>query len=179
MVARKPFLLLLCALALLMLAVLANTYRKDTRQRGVEPVAHVKVDGMAAAQRLAGAVRLRTVAHDDKPDGSAAELLTLHDYLRSAFPLAHQALKREVVGGYSLLYTCQGSEPSGKPIMLKAHQDVVPIAEGTEKDWAVDPFAGMVQDGFIWGRGLWDDKGNLLSILEAIESLVGQGFRSR
>ena len=179
MAARKLFLVLLSALALLVFAVLANTYCKGSRQLDVEPVAPVKVDGMAAAQRLAGAVRLRTVSHDDKPDGSAAEFLKLHAYLQAVFPLAHQALKREVVGGYSLLYTWPGTDPQAKPIMLMAHQDVVPIAEGTEKDWAVDPFAGTVQEGFIWGRGSWDDKGNLLSILEAIELLLAQGYQPK
>ena len=63
--------------------------------------------------------------------------------------------------------------------MLMAHQDVVPIAPGTEKDWEVDPIAGTVKDGYVWGRGAWDDKGNLLAILEAIEALAAQGFRPR
>ena len=49
----------------------------------------------------------------------------------------------------------------------------------TEKDWSVDPFAGTIRDGYIWGRGSWDDKGNLLSILEAIEVLLAQGFQPR
>ncbi|MDE3739986.1 hypothetical protein M2318_000392 [Metapseudomonas resinovorans] len=61
--------------------------------------------------------------------------------------------------------------------MLMAHQDVVPIAEGTEKNWSVDPFAGTIKDGYIWGRGSRDDKGNLLSMLEAIEVLPAQGVR--
>ncbi|WP_066342500.1 M20 family peptidase [Azohydromonas lata] len=179
MTARKLLLAVLSALALLVLAVLANTYRKGSRQLDVEPLAHVKVDGMAAAQRLAGAVRLRTISYDDQPDGAAEEFLKFHAYLQAAFPRTHQTLRREVVGGYSLLYTWQGSDPGAKPIMLMAHQDVVPIAEGTEKDWAVDPFAGTVKDGFIWGRGSWDDKGNLLSMLEAIESLLAQGFQPK
>lgn len=169
----------LTALALLSAIVLANTYRKGTRQIEVAPVAHVRVDGHAAAERLAGAVRLRTITYDNRPDASAAEFLKLHRHLEESFPLAHKALQREVVAGYSLLYTWPGSDPQAKAIMLMAHSDVVPIAEGTEKDWEVDPFAGVVKDGFVWGRGSWDDKGNLFSIFEAIESLVAQGFRPR
>ena len=64
-----------------------------------------------------------------------------------------------------------------KPIMLLAHQDVVPIAPGTEGDWQIAPFSGEVKDGFVWGRGSWDDKGNLLSQLEAVELLVASGYK--
>ena len=41
------------------------------------------------------------------------------------------------------------------------------------------PLSGEIRDGFIWGRGSWDDKGNLLAILEAVESLVVSGFKPR
>ena len=61
--------------------------------------------------------------------------------------------------------------------MLMAHQDVVPVAPGTEGDWEVPPFAGEVKDGFIWGRGSWDDKGNLLSQMEAVEMLLASGYQ--
>ena len=53
----------------------------------------------------------------------------------------------------------------------------MPIAPGTEKDWAVEPFAGTIKDGFVWGRGAWDNKGNLMSQMEAIEMLVASGFK--
>src|SRR5262249_50686402 len=60
-----------------------------------------------------------------------------------------------------------------------AHQDVVPIAPGTEKDWLHEPFGGAIADGYVWGRGSWDDKGNLLAVLEALEQLVAAGFSPR
>jgi len=60
-----------------------------------------------------------------------------------------------------------------------AAQDVVPVAPGTEKDWQHPPFDGVVADGFVWGRGSWDDKGNLYSILEAAEALAKAGFRPK
>jgi carboxypeptidase PM20D1 len=58
-----------------------------------------------------------------------------------------------------------------------AHQDMVPIASGTEKAWSVDPFAGEIKDGFVWGRGTLDNKGNLMAQMEAIEMLIGSGFQ--
>ncbi len=42
------------------------------------------------------------------------------------------------------------------PLLLYAHADVVP-ANAT--DWSIPPFGGLIQDGFVWGRGALDDKG--------------------
>ncbi|MCX7321456.1 MAG: M20 family peptidase, partial [Hyphomicrobiales bacterium] len=99
--------------------------------------------------------------------------------IAQSFPAFHAAAKREVVANYSLLYTWEGSDPKAPPIALLAHQDVVPIAPGTEGDWQVAPFSGTVKDGFIWGRGSWDDKGNLFAMLEAAEQLAKEGFRPK
>ena len=41
------------------------------------------------------------------------------------------------------------------PLLLHGHLDVVPAAA---EDWQVDPFAGEVHDGYLWGRGTVDMK---------------------
>ena len=107
---------------------------------------------------------------------AAGQFEQLHALLQARYPKAHAVMQREVVGGASLLYTWQGSDPSLQPILLMAHQDVVPIAPGTEADWAEPPFGGAVKNGFVWGRGAWDDKGNLIAQMEAIEMLLASGF---
>lgn len=176
---RKLAAVALAAAALLIGALVVNTARHDSRQIDVPPIAPLAIDPQRAAEHLAGAVRLRTVSHDGRPDASAAEFVKLHAHLEQSFPHAHRAMKRELVGDYTLLYTWPGSDPAAKGVMLMAHQDVVPIAAGTEKDWSVDPFAGVVKDGYVWGRGAWDDKGNLFAMFEAIEALAVEGFRPR
>jgi carboxypeptidase PM20D1 len=60
-----------------------------------------------------------------------------------------------------------------------AHQDVVPIEPGTEEAWSHSPFGGKLADGYIWGRGAMDDKGSLVAILEAVETLLARGFRPK
>lgn len=42
--------------------------------------------------------------------------------------------------------------------------------------WKHPPFGGVIADGFLWGRGALDNKSNLVSILEAAESLLQAGF---
>src|SRR5437588_7011698 len=81
--------------------------------------------------------------------------------------------------GYSILCTCEGSEAKAQPNAILVHQNVVPVAPGTEKDWQQPPYDGVIADGFIWGRGSWDDKGNLYSMLEAAEQMAGSGFRPK
>ena len=168
---------LLALLVLLATAVAINTVRKGSRQLPVEPLAPVAVDATAVAARLAEAVRLQTLSSRDDAQLSADQFKALHALLQARFPRVHAALQREVVGDLSLLYTWKGADPQARPIMLMAHQDVVPVAPGTEGDWEVPPFAGEVKDGFIWGRGSWDDKGNLLSQMEAVEMLLASGYQ--
>jgi len=150
-----------------------------SRQLAVAAVTPAKVDVDAAAARLGAAVRLKTIASRDDVDANAAEFLALHSLLQTSFPKAHAVLQREVVGKYGLVYTWPGSDRQAAGIGLMAHQDVVPIAPGTEGDWLQPPFAGVMKDGFVWGRGAWDDKGNLMSIMEAVEMLAASGFKPR
>lgn len=174
----KKLLLGVVGLLLALAAVLAvNTLRKGSRQIDVPPLAAISVDEAAVAARLGEAARLRTISSRDDAQLNADQFKQLHELLVKRFPKTHAALRRELVGDLSLLYTWEGSNPKANPIMLMAHQDVVPIAPGTESQWTIPPFSGEVRDGFVWGRGSWDDKGNLMSELEAVEMLVASGFK--
>lgn len=53
-------------------------------------------------------------------------------------------------------------------IVLLNHIDVVPA---DPRHWSVDPFAGLVQDGYIWGRGALDMKGTAIAQLQAFLAL--------
>lgn len=56
-----------------------------------------------------------------------------------------------------------------KPVLLAAHADVV----GVERDkWTVDPFQGVVKDGYVLGRGAIDFKGGLAVFAEAVMMLA-------
>ena len=58
---------------------------------------------------------------------------------------------------------------SKKPILLAAHADVV----GVEREkWTVDPFAGVIQDGYVFGRGAIDFKGGLAVFAQAAMMLA-------
>ncbi len=174
-------LLLTAALALLVLAAVVS-FRTVTRAvplAPVAPAAALGLDPQALAQRLAEVVRIPTISRyaptpeDEKP---FADQLVAWQKL---FPEVFQAVKLEVVSDFSLLLEWPGSDPTLKPLLLLAHQDVVPIAPGTEKDWQHPPFAGVVDGGFIWGRGTLDDKSSVAGILEAVRALLASGARPK
>lgn len=176
---KRVLLVALGLVLLLVVAVAANTLRQGSRQLDVSPAPSLAVDEKGLAERLSGAIRFQTIASRTDGDANAAEFRKLHEYLQQQFPKAHAALKREVVGGYSLLYTWPGTDDKAKPILLMAHQDVVPISPGTEGKWEAPPFSGEIKNGFVWGRGSWDDKGNLIAQMEAVEMLAASGFKPR
>ena len=58
---------------------------------------------------------------------------------------------------------------SKKPVLLAAHADTV----GVERDkWTVNPFGGVVKDGFVYGRGAIDFKGGIAVFARAVQMLA-------
>ncbi|KAI0352309.1 carboxypeptidase S [Trametes cingulata] len=133
-----------------------------------------------AVEWLAGAVRFPTQSFDKMgPVGEDPRWETfgpLHDYLLEAFPLVHSSLELTKVNTWGLVYEWKGSDPSLKPVLLTAHQDVVPVDPDTVDQWDHPPFSGHFDGKRIWGRGTADDKCGLIGVLSAVESLLERGF---
>ena len=147
-----------------------------SRQPTVEPGALLPVDQHAASQRLAGLLRFPTISRQERTQTDPVVFDQLHRFLRTAFPETHQTLTPEIIGGHARLNTWLGRDRSLPPILLLAHQDVVPVEGGTESRWAHPPFAGDIADGFVWGRGAIDFKFGVGGILEAVEGLLAERF---
>ena len=132
-------------------------------------------DTSLAARHLSEAVRIQTVSHQDPAENQTGEWTRLHDWLTATYPKASGKMQRQELG-QTLVYTWPGSDPAAQPIIVMAHQDVVPVTPGTEQDWKHAPFSGEIAEGAVWGRGSVDDKGSLVALFEGIEALAGQGF---
>ena len=176
---KKILVALIVVLVVLAAVALERAYTVRSRQPQVTPVAAEPLDTAALAQRLAGALRFRTVSYQDSSQFDAREFDGFHRYLRATFPRLHAVLKLEQVNGYGLLYEWTGSAPDLPPIVLLAHQDVVPVEPGTESRWTEPAFEGRIAGGYVWGRGALDDKGSLVGILESVEHLVRAGAKPR
>lgn len=175
---KKLALALLTALVVLLAIILVRTARSGEAQ-GEVPAAAAFTAPAGAAERLAEAIRIPTISHEDSARFDAAAFDAMHQLLRARFPRVHARLRREVVAGYTLLYTWPGTDPSLPPVLLMGHMDVVPVEPGTEARWTRPPFAGAVEGGWVWGRGAVDDKSSVLGTLEAVEMLLAEGFAPR
>lgn len=130
--------------------------------------------------------------HDnDKAQIESSRIATLEllDYLEETYPLIHSRLHVERINTQSLLITWRGSDdsetfnsadwrdPAHGATLFMAHSDVVPAEMKSETKWKHPPFSGHIdEEGFVWGRGTVDNKGNLLILLEATERLIASGF---
>jgi carboxypeptidase PM20D1 len=172
---KKILLFLLLVILALVGIVLFNTFTFRSIQTKVEAEPAPDISPFAL-QHLSQAINFKTVSYNDSSLFDSAQFNSFHRFLREAYPLVHQNMTREVVEGYSLLYKWRGQDTTANPIVLMAHQDVVPIEEASKSLWTVDPFAGVIKDNFIWGRGSADDKINLIAIMEGAEKLLKDGF---
>ena len=145
------------------------------------------LDDAARVARFRELLQIPTVSHADE------SLIDWHPFdvflgaVQRLYPRLHATLEREVIDGHSLLYRWPGSvsggpdggtdDPFADPLVLMAHLDVVPVVDA---EWEHDPFAADIvgdgEDAEIHARGAIDDKGALVAILEAVESLVADGF---
>ncbi len=118
-------------------------------------------------EKLAEMVRVDTVSR--KGEEQREKFLAFHRVLEKLFPLVHEKLEKTEIGG-NLLYFWKGKSGE-RPLVLMAHQDVVP-AEG---NWLHAPFSGDIAEGKVWGRGSADIKGSLFAIFQAVEELLQEG----
>lgn len=125
-------------------------------------------------ERLAGCLGFPTVS--SREGFSLEPFHELHSYSRKCWPTVFSRMCPVTVGGASLLFELRGSNPSLEPLLLTAHQDVVPA--DADDGWDHPPFGGVVENGVIHGRGALDFKCGYAGILEACENLLHQGFRS-
>ena len=136
------------------------------------PVASPPAESLAL--HLSQAVQFGTISLADTGPEPVAALDSMRLWMERTYPLVHKTLHRETVA-HSFLYTWQGADASLAPLLLMAHMDVVPVEKGTESKWTHPPYAGVIADGFVWGRGTMDDKVNVVMELEAIEGMLSRG----
>ncbi len=72
----------------------------------------------------------------------------------------------------SVVARVPGRDPEKPALVLHGHLDVVPA---DARNWSVDPFAGEIRDGMLWGRGAVDMKNMDAMMLTALGDIIGAG----
>src|SRR5690554_5562485 len=79
-------------------------------------------------------------------------------------------------GRVSVVARVEGRQRDTGALVVHGHLDVVPAVAD---NWSVDPFAGVVKDGMLWGRGAVDMKNMDAMILTALDDILGSGRQPR
>ena len=172
----KIFLIILAIIVALILITAIKAVFYKAKPVEIPEMPKENVNSKRVQQRLSQAIQIKTISNPDDDKVEWSEFDRFHKFLDEGFPLVSQTLKKENISQASLLYTWQGTNPDLDPIALLSHQDVVPVSSGTYQDWKHDPFEGYNDGEFIWGRGSVDMKNHLISVMEAVEELIEEGF---
>ncbi len=131
------------------------------------PDAQWSAIGREANALLAGFLRINTT----NPPGNE---LAAARFLEAV--LKREGIEVEVLeprpGKANLVARLRG-DGSRRPVILLSHMDVV---EATPAFWSVDPFGGVVRNGFLYGRGALDMKGQGIAQLMAMVALKRAGM---
>ena len=144
---------------------------KPHPQRAVDesPVAFQQDKAVAALQKL---VQCKTISYNDAFLEDEAEFQKLIDLLPGLYPKVFETCSFQQLPGRALLFRWPGKSYE-KPAVLMAHYDVVPVREEL---WDKPPFAGIIEEGVLWGRGTLDNKVTMNGALFAANTLSEQGF---
>lgn len=146
------------------------------KKKEVPVIEKEKVDTGRVQQNLSKAIQFKTVSRENLDEVDWEEFKKYHKFIDEAYPLISKNTEKEEVSRASLIYKWKGKNPDLEPMALLSHQDVVPITPGTENDWKYDPFSGHNDGEYIWGRGAVDMKNHMICVLEAVETLMEEGF---
>lgn len=171
--------IILVLLGLFFAVLLLNTLKKKPKDEVLPKAEPIELDEDKLAGHLSAAIKIKTLSSATMEGVDREAFLGFHAFLEKTYPKMHAALKKETVNTYSLLYTWKAKKPAKKPLLLMAHMDVVPVEPKTLDDWTHPPFSGKIADGYIWGRGALDMKGQLVSICEAVEYAIASGFEPK
>lgn len=156
--------ILICFIAVILIrTILFRPYKRDdVISEKIELNEEKIVDDMVEM------IRCKTVSYRDEKLVDRNEFEKFERVLAERFPRINEKCTFKKIGKTGLLYHLKGLQ-SDEPSVCMAHYDVVPAHDD---GWTKPAFDGIVEDGYIWGRGTLDTKGTLCGVMEALEQLL-------
>ena len=153
--------------------ILVRTLRFTPKAQPEISNEEVSFDKDAAVDALAQLVRCKTISYNDHTLEDDEEFEKLYALLPGLYPQVYAVCETIPVADRGLLFRWPGKQ-SGDPAVMMAHYDVVPV---NEENWDKPPFAAIIEDGILWGRGTLDTKVTFNGVLSAANHLIAQGFQ--
>ena len=128
---------------------------------------------VAEARALLKALVETNTTRDHGSTTAAARLLA-DRFLHAGGPAADLEIAGPSPTRQNLDVRWRASSPAAKPVMFMSHLDVV---EAKREDWDSDPFVLREQDGYLYGRGVLDDKAAVATWTAGLIALRRAGWR--
>ena len=165
--------LILAALALFIAVAAVRTACFRPKPQPEISQEEIAFDKDAAVDALARLVRCKTVSYNDHAMEDEGEFRKLIALLPELYPEVFRVCSFQQLPDRALLFRWRG-KGEGDPAVLMAHYDVVPV---NEEKWEKPPFAAVIEDGILWGRGTLDTKVTFNGVLSAANYLIVTGFQ--
>ena len=165
--------IILGLIALFLAVILLRTAMFRPKSQGSVSQEPVEFDRERAVETLAALIRCKTVSYNDPALEDDAEFEKLISSLPTLYPRVFDVCSVRQLPDRGLLLRWPGKNDASPSVMM-AHYDVVPVVE---ENWEKPPFAAIIEDGVLWGRGALDTKVTFNGILSGANYLIGKGFR--
>ncbi len=162
-----PALIILFLAILVIRALMFNPQKQEKKQ-----AEEITFNKEKAVEDLRQMVMCKTVSNINSELEDKAEFEKFKKLLIDNFPNINKTCTLTYMGKSGILYHWKGKTDKD-PAILMSHYDVVPV---TQELWEKDAFAGIIEDGVLWGRGTIDTKNTLCGVMESAENLIAQGF---
>ena len=172
---KKLIKIIFLILLLVVSAVLSRAFFHKPDPEVINVTNQIILNDTRAIKNLSQSIKFKTVSHPDYEKFNYLEFKNFLDWLEREYVTIFGKLEKKYIGK-TLLLKWQGKNPNLNPILLTGHYDVVPANINATRTWEQDPFAGFIDEKFVWGRGALDDKSGVIAILEAINYLIANDF---
>ncbi|HHX62547.1 MAG TPA: M20/M25/M40 family metallo-hydrolase [Epulopiscium sp.] len=163
--------ILVLILLLILVLIIRTIQFKPLKEKSTESF-EIDVDKKAIISRFQEMIKCKTVSYKDTTLEDQEEFVKFKNLLIEKYPAVNGSCQLHHIGRTGVLYHWKGKS-SERPSVFMAHYDVVPV---NKDQWDKDPFAAVIEDDVLWGRGTLDTKGTLCGIMEATELLIKDGF---
>jgi acetylornithine deacetylase len=106
--------------------------------------------------------------------GYQVDRFTLADVPLEAHPKASPMVEADPARSVQVVATRRAANPTGRSLILQGHIDVVP--EGPKEMWTHPPYAAVIRDGWMYGRGAHDMKSGVAAMVWALDALKTAGL---
>ena len=132
----------------------------------------IAFDNSKATENLRELIKCKTVSRPNHEGEDDEEFAKLKELLPELYPNVYSICTLTEFDDHALLYKWEGKNHDA-PSVFMAHYDVV---AADELGWEKPPFAGILENGVLWGRGSLDTKVTFNGAMFAADHLIAEGF---